>query len=94
LFKLELSTEQRATYQFTTSDCENAAQNMTGPPISGPRPFPGFLTDFYRPQVPAKDGASSTWNGTNSGISITSSIEIHEVPQTPIKQVQPDGRRQ
>ena len=96
LFKLELSTEQRATYQFTTSACEKGQRNITGPPVSGQPPFPASLKDFYHPEVPAKDGASSTWNGTNgtSGISNTSSIEIHEVRQTPIKQVQPDGRRQ
>ncbi len=96
LFKLELSTEQRATYQFTASACDYGSRGVTGPPVSGGPPFPASLKDFYHPQVPAKDGASSTWNGTNgtSGISNTSSIEIHEVRQTPIKQVQPDGRRQ
>ena len=52
---------------------------MTGPPVSGQPPFPGFtVKDFYHPQVPAKDGASSTWNGTNFGISNTSSIEIQQ----------------
>lgn len=76
LFKLELSTEQRATYQFTTSACEKGQWNGTGPPVSGGPPFPASLKDFYHPQVPAKDGASSTWNGTNYGISNTSSIEI------------------
>ncbi len=76
LFKLELSTEQRATYKFTTSACEKGQWNGTGPPVSGQPPFPASLKDFYHPQVPAKDGASSTWNGTNYGISNTSSIEI------------------